>query len=127
MIQAAPGAVGDGDVLPLEQITNPRRELGRAGLRVGSGRAKRGGSGGQALTAAPACLIIIAAGAAGDISMGRIFERRKTTMFARWDRMAKQFARCAKELTIAAKRGIPDPAANPALRRSRARRVRRVS
>ncbi len=50
--------------------------------------------------------------------MGRIFERRKTTMFARWDRMAKQFARCAKELTIAAKRGSPDPAANPALRRA---------
>jgi len=50
--------------------------------------------------------------------MGRIFERRKTTMFARWDRMAKQFARCAKEITIAAKRGLPDPAANPALRRA---------
>jgi len=50
--------------------------------------------------------------------MGRIFERRKTTMFARWDRMAKQFARAAKEITIAAKRGSSDPAANPALRRA---------
>ncbi|HEX5136521.1 MAG TPA: YebC/PmpR family DNA-binding transcriptional regulator, partial [Planctomycetota bacterium] len=50
--------------------------------------------------------------------MGRIFERRKTTMFARWDRMAKQFSRAAKEITIAAKRGLPDPAANPALRRA---------
>jgi YebC/PmpR family DNA-binding regulatory protein len=50
--------------------------------------------------------------------MGRIFERRKTTMFARWDRMAKQFSRASKEITIAAKRGIPDPAANPALRRA---------
>ncbi|MFI5402129.1 MAG: YebC/PmpR family DNA-binding transcriptional regulator [Planctomycetota bacterium] len=50
--------------------------------------------------------------------MGRIFERRKVTMFRRWDRMAKQFARAAKEITITAKKGIPDPAANPALRRA---------
>jgi YebC/PmpR family DNA-binding regulatory protein len=50
--------------------------------------------------------------------MGRIFERRKTTMFARWDRMAKQFARAAKEITIAAKKGSADPASNPALRRA---------
>jgi YebC/PmpR family DNA-binding regulatory protein len=50
--------------------------------------------------------------------MGRIFERRKYTMFRRWDRMAKQFARCAKEIAIAAKRGIADPAGNPALRRA---------
>lgn len=50
--------------------------------------------------------------------MGRIFERRKTTMFARWDRMAKQFARAAKEITIAAKKGSSDPAMNPALRRA---------
>jgi len=50
--------------------------------------------------------------------MGRIFEKRKVTMFARWDRMAKAFARAAKEITIAAKRGIPDPASNPVLRRA---------
>ncbi|HVG93218.1 MAG TPA: YebC/PmpR family DNA-binding transcriptional regulator, partial [Planctomycetota bacterium] len=50
--------------------------------------------------------------------MGRIFERRKYTMFARWDRMAKQFARIAKEIAIAVKRGSPDPASNPALRRA---------
>ncbi len=50
--------------------------------------------------------------------MGRIFERRKVTMFARWDRMAKQFARAAKEITITAKKGSPDPAANPSLRRA---------
>jgi len=50
--------------------------------------------------------------------MGRIFERRKTTMFARWDRMAKQFARAAKEITISAKKGSADPASNPALRRA---------
>jgi len=49
--------------------------------------------------------------------MGRIFETRKHTMFARWDRMAKQFARLSKEITIAVKAGGPDPAANPLLRR----------
>ena len=37
--------------------------------------------------------------------MGRIFETRKHTMFARWDRMAKQFARIGKEITIAVKAG----------------------
>ena len=50
--------------------------------------------------------------------MGRIFEKRKVTMFRRWDRMSRQFARIAKELTIAAKQGLPDPDANPALRRA---------
>jgi YebC/PmpR family DNA-binding regulatory protein len=49
--------------------------------------------------------------------MGRIFEVRKHTMFARWNRMAKQFARIGKEITIAVKAGGPDPASNPALRR----------
>ena len=49
--------------------------------------------------------------------MGRIFETRKHTMFARWDRMAKQFARIGKEITIAVKAGGPEPAANPLLRR----------
>jgi YebC/PmpR family DNA-binding regulatory protein len=49
--------------------------------------------------------------------MGRIFETRKHTMFARWDRMAKQFARIGKDITIAVKAGGPDPNANPMLRR----------
>lgn len=49
--------------------------------------------------------------------MGRIFEVRKSTMFARWDRMAKQFTRIGKEIAIAVKAGGPDPATNPALRR----------
>src|ERR1700748_2338928 len=49
--------------------------------------------------------------------MGRIFEVRKHTMFARWDRMAKQFTRIGKEIAIAVKVGGPDPATNPALRR----------
>jgi YebC/PmpR family DNA-binding regulatory protein len=49
--------------------------------------------------------------------MGRIFEVRKSTMFARWDRMAKQFTRIGKEIDIAVKNGGPDPDNNPALRR----------
>ncbi|HEY1869761.1 MAG TPA: YebC/PmpR family DNA-binding transcriptional regulator [Chitinophagaceae bacterium] len=49
--------------------------------------------------------------------MGRIFEVRKATMFARWDRMAKQFTRIGKEIAIAVKAGGPDPNTNPALRR----------
>ena len=49
--------------------------------------------------------------------MGRIFEVRKATMFARWDRMAKQFTRIGKEIIIAVKAGGPDPGTNPALRR----------
>ncbi len=49
--------------------------------------------------------------------MGRIFEVRKATMFARWDRMAKQFTRIGKEIAIAVKAGGPDPTTNPALRR----------
>jgi YebC/PmpR family DNA-binding regulatory protein len=49
--------------------------------------------------------------------MGRIFETRKATMFARWNKMSKAFTRLAKDITIAVKAGGPDPAANPALRR----------
>lgn len=50
--------------------------------------------------------------------MGRIFETRKHVMFARWDRMAKQFARIGKEITIAVKRGGGStPESNPMLRR----------
>jgi YebC/PmpR family DNA-binding regulatory protein len=50
--------------------------------------------------------------------MGRIFETRKATMFARWNKMAKQFTRIAKEITIAVKAGGPSPDGNPALRRA---------
>ena len=38
-------------------------------------------------------------------------------MFARWNRMAKQFARIGKDITIAVRGGGPDPNNNPALRR----------
>ena len=49
--------------------------------------------------------------------MGRIFEVRKHTMFARWNRMAKQFAKIGKDITIAVRAGGSDPGSNPALRR----------
>lgn len=49
--------------------------------------------------------------------MGRIFEVRKSTMFARWDRMAKQFSRIGKEIAMAVKQAGPDPDNNPVLRR----------
>jgi YebC/PmpR family DNA-binding regulatory protein len=50
--------------------------------------------------------------------MGRMFEARKHTMFARWDRMAKAFTRVSKEIVIAVKAGGPDADSNPALRRA---------
>jgi YebC/PmpR family DNA-binding regulatory protein len=49
--------------------------------------------------------------------MGRIFEVRKSSMFARWDKMAKNFTRIGKEIIIAVKAGGPDPSTNAALRR----------
>jgi len=49
--------------------------------------------------------------------MGRIFEVRKHAMFARWNRMAKQFTRIAKDINMTVKSGGPDPASNPSLRR----------
>lgn len=48
--------------------------------------------------------------------MGRIFEKRKHTMFARFDRMAKQFTRIGKEIAIAVKYAGPNPDYNPRLR-----------
>ena len=49
--------------------------------------------------------------------MGRIFEVRKSSMFARWDKMAKNFTRIGKEIAIAVKAGGSDPNGNAALRR----------
>jgi len=42
---------------------------------------------------------------------------RKATMFARWDKMAKQFTRIGKEIALAVKSGGPDQNTNAALRR----------
>ncbi len=49
--------------------------------------------------------------------MGRIFETRKHSMFARWNKMAKAFTRVAKEIAIAVKAGGAE-STNPALRRA---------
>lgn len=48
--------------------------------------------------------------------MGRIFEKRKHKMFARYDKMAKGFTKLGKEIAIAVKQGGPDPDGNPRLR-----------
>ncbi len=50
--------------------------------------------------------------------MGRAFEYRKATKFARWNRMAKQFTKASRQITIAVKQGGPDPDANVTLRRA---------
>jgi YebC/PmpR family DNA-binding regulatory protein len=50
--------------------------------------------------------------------MGRIFETRKATMFARWNKMAKVFTRISKDIAIAVKAGGASPDTNPALRRA---------
>ncbi len=48
--------------------------------------------------------------------MGRIFEKRKHKMFARFDRMAKQFTKLGKEIAIAVKISGDNPDNNPRLR-----------
>ena len=50
--------------------------------------------------------------------MGRAFEYRKATKFARWDKMAKAFSKAGKHITIAVKASGPDPDTNVALRRA---------
>jgi len=48
--------------------------------------------------------------------MGRVFEKRKHKMFARFDRMAKAFSRIGKDIAIAVKLNGPNPDNNPRLR-----------
>jgi YebC/PmpR family DNA-binding regulatory protein len=48
--------------------------------------------------------------------MGRVFEKRKHKMFARFDKMAKAFTRIGKEIAIAVKQGGPHVDGNPRLR-----------
>lgn len=50
--------------------------------------------------------------------MGRAFEYRKATKFARWDKMAKAFSKASRHITIAVKQSGPDPDTNVALRRA---------
>jgi YebC/PmpR family DNA-binding regulatory protein len=48
--------------------------------------------------------------------MGRIFEKRKVRMFARWSKTAKAFTKLGKEIAIAVKLNGPDPDGNARLR-----------
>jgi len=48
--------------------------------------------------------------------MGRIFEKRKYVMFARFARMSKAFNRIGRDINVAVKLGGPDPKGNPRLR-----------
>jgi YebC/PmpR family DNA-binding regulatory protein len=50
-------------------------------------------------------------------AVGRAFEKRKHTIFARMDRVGKQFAKIAKDIAIAVKSGGTSPDGNPSLRR----------
>jgi YebC/PmpR family DNA-binding regulatory protein len=48
--------------------------------------------------------------------MGRVFEKRKYVMFARFAKMAKQFTKIGRDIAIAVKTGGPNPDTNPRLR-----------
>jgi YebC/PmpR family DNA-binding regulatory protein len=48
--------------------------------------------------------------------MGRIFEKRKATMFKRYAKMAKAFTKIGRELVMAVKMGGPNPDTNSRLR-----------
>jgi len=50
--------------------------------------------------------------------MGRAFEYRKATKFARWDKMAKEFSKAGRHITMAVKAGGSDPDSNITLRRA---------
>lgn len=49
--------------------------------------------------------------------MGRIFETRKHTMFARWDKLSKAFTKVGREIAMAVRSGGPNPESNSVLRR----------
>src|SRR4051794_5867253 len=48
--------------------------------------------------------------------MGRIFEKRKKSIFKTAAQNSKLYSRYSKQLYMAAKNGVPDPEANPVLR-----------
>ena len=48
--------------------------------------------------------------------MGRIFEKRKDSIFKTAAQKSKLYSKYGKQLYMAAKNGVPDPEANPALR-----------
>src|SRR5690242_19182428 len=50
--------------------------------------------------------------------MGRAFEKRKSTIFARMDRVARQFTKDGKDIAFAVKAGGTIPDGTPALKRA---------
>src|SRR3954464_5917864 len=48
--------------------------------------------------------------------MGRIFEKRKHSIFKNAAQNSKLYSKYSKQLYVAAKNGVPDPNANPVLR-----------
>jgi len=50
--------------------------------------------------------------------MGRAFEARKASKFARWNKMAKEFTKAGRQISMAVKSGGPDPDTNIILRRA---------
>ena len=48
--------------------------------------------------------------------MGRIFEKRKESIFKTADQKSKLYSKFGRQLYMAAKNGVPDPDANPTLR-----------
>ena len=48
--------------------------------------------------------------------MGRIFEKRKATIFKSAAQKSKLYSKYGRQLYMAAKNGVPDPEANPTLR-----------
>ena len=48
--------------------------------------------------------------------MGRIFEKRKASIFKTSAQKSKLFSKYGRQLYMAAKNGVPDPDANPSLR-----------
>src|SRR5262249_19970426 len=50
------------------------------------------------------------------VLMGRNFENRKNAIFKTAGQKSKLYSRYGKQLYVAAKNGVPDPLANPALR-----------
>ncbi len=50
--------------------------------------------------------------------MGRAFEYRKSTIFARNDRLSKEFSKASRQIAIAVKESGPDPETNHKLRRA---------
>src|SRR4028119_461812 len=51
-----------------------------------------------------------------ELPMGRIFEKRKETIFKTAAQKSKLYSKYGRQLYMAAKNGVPDPEANSSLR-----------